>query len=160
MAITVASIEAYLVGRNGGQLGACWSEVGLDASTIDGTNPDLLGPLAKAARDCGLSMVDFSVLQNADLDSIQSVQYEKLLDMAEYRCLEKVLNNCVDVDQSVAGFSYSFNQFRMGVKERLAEKLAYVKATYGLGVAKLTTGTIRLNFAEPSPTDPGALDGF
>jgi hypothetical protein len=107
MAITVASIEAYLVGRNGGQLGACWSEVGLDASTIDGTNPDLLGPLAKAARDCGLSMVDFSILQDVDLDSIHSTQYEKLLDMAEYRCLEKVLNNCVDVDQSVAWASKS-----------------------------------------------------
>jgi hypothetical protein len=49
-------------------------------------------------------MVDFSILQDVDLDSIHSTQYEKLLDMAEYRCLEKVLNNCVDVDQSVAGF--------------------------------------------------------
>jgi hypothetical protein len=159
MPITVATIEAYLVGRNGGQLGACWSEVGLDASTIDGTNPDLLGPLAKAARDCSLSMVDFSILQDVDLDSIHSTQYEKLLDMAEYRCLEKVLNNCVKVDEAVSGYSKSFNQFRMGIKERLAEKLAYVKATYGLGVAKLTTGTIRLNFAERSPVDPGAMDG-
>ena len=92
---TIAQIEQRLIRRIGSKLAA----VGLDGSTVDGTNPDLVDPIAAGLASLGITAASVAVVVDADLVAVEACAVPQLLDVATLRGLETVLGNWTDPDQ-------------------------------------------------------------
>lgn len=115
MPVTVAAVEAELLSRVGPWL----SVAGLDATTADGTNAALRGPIRWAVGRLGLETADAIDVADADLAYISRGTYETLLYLAEYFALESAWGNYTKVDQSLGSESQSLSQRRDALKGRL-----------------------------------------
>jgi len=143
MAITRANVETILVKR----LGPALTKAGM-ATTVAGSNADLNDPIGWAARQCGLTVASLTAVADSDLSGLASSGYDKLLDLAEYRTLETVIQNLDDVDVKLGPRDEKFSQLANQLQKRLEAMLDKLKADYGYGAATIWTGVLIHEFAE------------
>ena len=114
MSLTVAGLESDLLVL----LGPILSRVGLDATTVDGSNPSLRIPIRRAARRLGVSVAGTSAtdeeLATADADS-----EETFLDLAELKTLEIIWGNWPEVDEQAGEENQTLSQLADRVQKRI-----------------------------------------
>jgi hypothetical protein len=122
MALTRAQVEAELISRR-----MRWiREVGLDYSTVDGSNTDLVSAIGYGIRRAGGSLVLLGAVTDTDVQTVASGDLEKLLDYADLRLCENILGHLEMVDTS--GLPASENKDQLGKRikeaiERLEERI-------------------------------------
>lgn len=129
--MTLADAQKTLIRRCGKFLTAA----GLDGTTQNGSNQDLLDPVAEALVFCGVSVADFTTPTSAEVAQVASADLPKFLRVAEYRTLETVLDNWAKPDQ-VAGTD---NEQKLGaLRDSLAKtqsiKLKRLQDEFGYGL--------------------------
>lgn len=151
MSLTRANVETILVKRCGSLLTAA----GLDGSTIDGTNEDANDPIGYALRQLSYTVDDITAVDDADVSSVSTSNYDKLLDLAELRMLENIQGNLDEVDITLGPRKEALGQLPARLEKRIERLEDKLKKRYGIGAATLTAGTIMLDFAEHNEDLPG-----
>jgi hypothetical protein len=144
MTLTRATLEAILVQRTGPLLTAA----GMDGATMDGSNFSLNDPIGFAVRKLGLAVANIASLADSDLAAVAANDYDRLLDLAEYRTLESILGNLDDVNISVGSRSESLGQLSDQVEKKMERLAGRIEREYGMGVGSLSAGMIGLGFQE------------
>lgn len=99
MPLTRAAVEKVVVGGLAGLLAAA----GLDATTRDGTNADLDGPLAEALLAAGVAPADPSTATDADLAAVPDARALELLVRVRVEALRKVIQGVAPRVTQMAG---------------------------------------------------------
>lgn len=102
MSLTRADIEAALIKRAGDLL----TTAGLDGTTVNGTNADLGDPIAFALRQIGVTVATLTSPTDAEVAAASTAtegSTDQLLDLAEIRVLETVLQHILDLVNTEAG---------------------------------------------------------
>ena len=131
MTLTRADAEIILVKRTGALL----TEADLDGTTNDGSNADLNDPIGWAVRRCGGTVSDFVAISDTDVATVGSTDYDKFLDLVEYRTLQSISGNLAVVDIKSGPFDEKLSQLVKQVEERLKRKAEQLKADYGFNVS-------------------------
>ena len=142
MSLTRIKVETILIRRLGGLL----TEAELDGTSTDGGNLDLNDPIGWAIRQCSGTVTNFTTVSDADLASVSSADYDKLLDLAEYRTLQSISGNLAVVDIQVGPRRESLSQLVERIEARIARKLKQIQTDYGFGLGTLEAGVIGLDF--------------
>ena len=150
MTINRAQVEQILVRRCGAYMAAA----GLDSELYDGTNKDLNDPIGYAVRMCDGTVSDYTTIANADLLTVASTDYDKLLDIAELRLLDSIASNLDDVDLVVGQRSEKLNQLALNLQAIMERKANRVEKSYGIGAPIVGTGAIVLDFADHNEALP------
>ncbi len=130
MPLTRAQAETLLVARCGKLLAA----VGLDGTTVDGTNAALTDPLAEALRSLEIAPASPAAVTTQDLAGVDDASVPQLLDVAELRALETVLGNWTDPDQTAGQDNrQDLGRLRDSLEKSLARKSARAESLYGYG---------------------------
>lgn len=140
-AITRAQAEKILVHRRGTVL----ARVGLNGTTIDGTNADLADPIAYATRQLGLGVADPTNPQDADLAAIQPTDTDQFLEVAEWRVLASCLGNWGKVTQQAGTDKQQYTDLLTELRQQLSQKGEELKQQYGQGLMAPTAGSIDLD---------------
>lgn len=156
MGLTVAQIEGVLLKRCGPAMGV----VGMDATTNTGANADLADAIGYGVTMLGLAAASPLAVADGDVASLAGPRLAKLLDLAERRTLETVLNGYTFVDRQVDRDAQKKDQFRQGLRARIDALTARLSQPYGGGFPTMRIGRHepRLRFpraAGPGPCDPG-----
>ena len=109
MPLEISDIEADLIVLAGPYL----SRVGLDATTVDGTNEALRIPIRRAMGRLDLAAEDLDSVEGTD-------ERETLLDLALYETLKVIRGNWAEFDQSADGTSQSLSQLTKALDDWLA----------------------------------------
>ena len=117
-----SDFEVTMIAR----LGRIMDLIGMNVTSV-GTNPDLSDPWDWANR-------------NAD-GSIDCIQ-----DLGELRLVISMIGNCCLVDTKSGPISEALGQIGKALEAKKANLESYIKATYGIGLATITTGVINLDF--------------
>ena len=149
---TVANVEAILLKR----CSAAMAVVTLDVTTADGTNPDLADPIRYAAVGIGLWLATPGAVADADLTPtcgppVAGHRYEKLLDLAELRTLETVLNRFLYVDQKTDVNTKQNNQWRQGLQARIEYLTRRISLPYGRAFGRVRIGRDEPRLRWPRP---------
>lgn len=154
MPLTLANIEAVLLRRVGKLLAAAE----LDATTSDGTNADLVDPIAWALRHCGMLLASPLAATDSELAQLEADRLDELLDYAELRTLETITTSLDDVDLTVGPRSERFSQLVAQVERALERKRSMVQRRYGVDVGTISSGSLLLGIAQQYPLSPSELD--
>ena len=144
MAITRANVESMLIRR----VGQLFSLIGLDGTTVDGTNVDLNDPIASALLRLDYAVADITVVADIDLAAVSTDDYQAVLDLAELRALESWLGNNTLVNFRLGPRSESFSDLLKTTEARVARLKEYIPVRYGLEETSLTIGRIHYDFAQ------------
>jgi len=144
MALTRANVEAILIKR----VGALMTAVGLDGTTVAGTNADLNDPIGYAIRMVGGTTAAPALITDADVTTVATADYDEFLDIAELRALENTLGNLAYVDIKVGNRDEKLGQLSARLEKMIAGKTERLQLLYGYSQATLEAGTVTLNFAE------------
>lgn len=144
MAIKRGDVETVLIRRT-----RLWmAEAQMDCKTVGGTNRDLAEPISWAMRQCGYTVASIADATAAEVATVADADADKLLDYAELRLLNNILQNFALVDVTEGPHSESFNQFRLRLEEAIGRKDKYMQRVYGANISTLSGGEILLNFQE------------
>lgn len=142
---TRADIELELVSRVGGWL----TKVGLDGTTVDGTNASLNGPIRYGIVTSSGTVTNPSLVTDADVHTVPGADLDQLYDLAELRSLENALSHFSSVDKKAGPVEVKSSQFADRLAKRIADLRSSIAIAYGIGgTARLTGGALTLNFAE------------
>lgn len=144
MALTRANLEAVLIRRCGRLLAA----LGLDGTTVDGTNSDLNDPIGWAIRSCGGTVASLAAVSDGDVATTAESDLDKLLDLAELRTLESIQANNDKVDIQSEQTRKAWATLGTRLETMIARKQKQIARDYGVGLGSLTAGTIDLSFQE------------
>ena len=147
MSITRLQLENELVSRRKAMLEA------VEIQPTPTGYPDLNSPIAYAVRQSGGTVSDLSSVADSDLATVDPADYDKLMDLAEYRLLINIKGRWAKVDIRSGPFSQSLNQFADQINDDIAAMKAHIQDEYGFGGGSLSVGVIDLDFQE---TDPDA----
>ena len=148
MTLTRAQVEQELVTRRQSMLKA----VGMD-DTSNGSNADLNSPIGYAVRQCGGTVASLGSVSSADVQTVDTSDLDRLLDIAEYRLLMNIKGRWAKVDTSSGPFSQSLSQLADQLDKDLASLKTNLGDQYGFGGGSLQVGVLDLSFME---TDPDA----
>lgn len=140
-----ANVESVLVKR----CAAALEMVGMDYTTISGTNADLNDPIWAALKRLGYTVASTTVI-DADISQIDPGDESALLDVSELRTLETVYNAAVAlVDTSIGPRRESLSQFGARLEKLIEAKREQIKQDYGslYGVG-LEAGTFSVSSLE------------
>jgi hypothetical protein len=144
MAITRVQIETVLVRRLEN-----WLTAADMAVTIVGTNADLNDPITNALLQLEIVPANISSVADSDLTSVATTDYNKLLDLAELRTLESVLENYSKVDVEAGAVKAQLDDFGQRIERTIQRKREQIARRYGLeGLASLEAGVINLGFQQ------------
>lgn len=146
MSLTRSLLESILIRRCGQWL----SLAGLDGATVSGANLDLNDPLGYALRQVGLPVTDPANVVDGDFSALSNSDLDKLLDLAEYRALQTILENYAAVSLEVGGRSERYSEFADRLQSLLILKYEHLQRDYGLGQGVLQAGVLALDFAQHS----------
>lgn len=141
--ITRVNFETILVARAGGLMG----QAGL-AITVGGTNADLINPMRYGIVQADGTVVDWTVITDADIATVASADHDQMIDIAELRLLQDILQNLVLVDTEVGERDVKYDQLASRLKVMIKAKQDSVDSLYGFGAAVVSTAVWDLNFAE------------
>jgi hypothetical protein len=144
MAITRVQIETVLVRRLEN-----WLTAADMAVTIVGTNADLNDPITNALLQLEIVPANISSVADSDLTSVATTDYNKLLDLAELRTLESILENYSKVDVEAGAVKAQLDDFGQRIERTIQRKREQIARRYGLeGLASLEAGVINLGFQQ------------
>ena len=126
MAITRSQFESVLVRRAGKFL----AEFGMSV-VVDGTNVDLIDPIANALTRAGYSLVDYFAPTALELAAVTAADTPKVIDYAELRLLETLAASNTLVDIAVGPRKESLSQLQAVLKDAIAFKRSAILALYG-----------------------------
>jgi hypothetical protein len=116
--------------------------VGLDGTTISGSNADLVDPIRYAVRMFGIQLQGTVSVVDADLISIVGWKIEKLLDIGEKRILETCVDRYIYVDSQVDRDLQKYDQLRKGWETRIAALESRLSRPYGPGTGGAVGGSL------------------
>jgi hypothetical protein len=157
MPILRASLEAAVLRR----VKAWWAQVGLDATTVNGTNADLNDPLTTSCRLLGLTLADPLNLAadvggaNVDLAGVTQDQIDQLLDVAEWRCVRTCRANWSNVSMRVGQNAQDLTDLADRLEKADQRLTEQVRNQYGIGLGALGAESIDLGFQQQD--DPASL---
>ena len=149
MTLTRANIESILVQRCGAYMTAAGMVV-----TVAGSNVNLNDPIGYAVRMCDGTVTDYVTVADADVVTVDSTDYDKLLDIAELRLLDSISTNLDDVDLTVGPRSEKLNQLALNLQAIMERKSKRVEKSYGIDAPLVGTGAIVLDFADHNEALP------
>lgn len=138
MALTRVQVEGVLIDRVGKVLTAA----GLDGTTESGNNPDLNDPIGWAIRTLGHTVGNITAVNDSDLANVSRV--DALLDLAELRALENVLNNYTLVDSEVGPRSEDYSDLADRLAKWLPTKRKAVERQHKLALGDEKTAGFRV----------------
>jgi hypothetical protein len=156
MPLTRADVESVLIAR----CGAALAVVGMNGTLADGTNPDLSDPIRHATRMFGISLIGTVSVTDADLATITGFGIERLIDMAERRIFETLLDRFVYVDTQVDRDSQKYDQLRKGWQARIDAITASLAKPYGPGVGGAQGGSLLRGRPVPNSATLGNRRGW
>ncbi len=115
MALTRANAEFLTVAS----VGPAMVAAGMDGTTVDGTNTDLNGPIARALHDLGYSVASFVLVTSAEVGAVTAAETGEFLDRVTLHTLEAVLGNLDDVDITVGPRSEKLSQLAGQIERRV-----------------------------------------
>jgi hypothetical protein len=142
--LTRADTESILIARVGGLMTAC----GLDGTTVDGTNTDLNDPIRYGITQADGSVDDFTLVDDDDIATVATDDYDKMLDLAEYRILQNCLTNLALTDIEVGPRKVWYDQLSKRLEKSISNKKTFIDDLYDFAVPELATFVLDLNFAE------------
>jgi hypothetical protein len=128
---TRAQVEALLIRRTGKLL----LKVGLDGTTVNGSNGDLNDPIGWGLRKLGVTPANPVAV--ADGDVAQVTRLDALLDLAELRTLENILGNLDLVTAEVGPRKEEFNDLARRLAQMIPRKREQVEAEHDLALGEL-----------------------
>lgn len=140
MALTRAQVELVMVKR----LSKLLDVAGL-STTTDGENDDLNDGIGFAVRQLGGTVANITHVGDSDLIGIAVGDYDALLDLAELRTLETIVNQFDKVDIRVGPLSTDYSDWADRAQKRLDAKRAQVLGQYGIGGSQMEAGVITLD---------------
>ena len=144
MTITRANAEVILIKRIGG----LFTDLGLDGTTVDGTNADLNDPIAWALQTLGYGVTDITNVSDTDLSALETSNYNSFFDLAEYRCLQTALSAASYlVTITVGPRSEQLNHIADTLGKMIDRKWKAIQEMYGIGLGTFTTSTLEMDFA-------------
>ena len=117
MALTRAQVDVILLKRAAHLMLAAE----LDGTTDDGTNPDLVDPIASTLLLLEYSVADLSEVTDEDLAPVIVDDYSALFDLSELRLLQNILGNLMVTDYGLGPRSEKLGQIRDGLIKRLQQ---------------------------------------
>lgn len=143
MALTRANVESLLIRR----VGLLFTELSLDGTTVAGSNADLNDPIGYAIRQCGQTVDDPTVVDDADVARVSDT--DKLLDIAELRALETAHTAAVGmVTIAVGPRREHLSDMATRLEDLVKRKQETNAAVYGSGQQLLVAGVFDHAFQE------------
>jgi hypothetical protein len=136
MALTRAQLETILVGNLGAWLAAADLAV-----TFAGTNADLAYPMASAIVDAGYDVADMSSPTDAELAIVPDSARRKVIDLAELRTLEAILQNYDGTDLTAGPVKIEDDDLGQRIERRIAAKRTSIYLLYGIGRAGVSAAS-------------------
>ena len=115
------------------------------AVTVDGTNEDLSGPLAFAARAVGLTLASPITVTTSELTGIGDDLLDEFLDRATLRLLNDIKGNLTLVDTTSGPFKESFGQLQDILEKEIKRLEEEISVSYDES-GTLTAGVVGLDF--------------
>jgi len=115
------------------------------AVTVDGTNEDLSGPLAFAARSVGLTLASPITVTTAELAGVGDDLLDEFLDRAHLRLLNDIKGNLTLVDITSGPFKESFGQLQDNLEKEIKRLEGKISMDYD-GSGTLEAGVVKLDF--------------
>jgi len=115
------------------------------AVTVDGTNEDLSGPLAFAARSVGLTLASPITVTTAELAGVGDDLLDEFLDRAHLRLLNDIKGNLTLVDTTSGPFKESFGQLQDNLEKEIKRLEEKISVSYD-GSGTLEAGVVKLDF--------------
>ena len=144
MSLTRANIEAVLIKRAGHLM----TVAGMDGTTVAGTNADLGDPIAFALRQIGCSVATPASPTDAEVAALSTDDTDQLLDLAEIRTLDTILQHLLDlVDTQAGARADRYSQLAAGIQARLDRAIDNARRLYGFTAGTLEAGYACLDFA-------------
>lgn len=140
MSITRAQAETELISRLGKKL----TLVGLDGTTVDGTNTDLSGALAVAARGVGITLASPFTVTDAELSAVDDP--DEFMYRAELRVWENIVGSLNLVDSAIGTHKEAWGQLAAQAEKAIERLTLKMQIRYGDGVGTLEAGVISLDF--------------
>lgn len=144
MALTRANVEAILIKR----VGKLMTAVGLDGTTVSGTNTDLNDPIGEAIRHLGYTVASITSVADVDLLPVTIAQYSELLDVAELRTLYSIQGNYTLVDVTIGPRDERLSKLADVIEKAIARKERLTSNLYGVGLSDISVELINYKFAE------------
>jgi len=118
------------------------------ATTVAGSNDDLNDPIAWALRVVALTVDNPVAVDDDDVSSVPSGDFNKFLDYAEYRLLNTILSNLDDVDLTAGPIQEAYSDFPERIQARIDKLDEHLSRMYGQGQSTVSLGWIEHSFAE------------
>lgn len=141
---TRAQLEVILVKR----VGVSLTYVGLDGTTVDGTNADLNDPIGYAIRFLGGTTADPSAVVDADVATVAAADLDNMLSLAGYRALLTIISSNTLNDLRVGPRDEKLDQFSRRIEMRAKKLEMELERDVGLGLGTVEAGVLMLDFAE------------
>lgn len=147
MTITRVQLENELESRRKAML----ETVGIQKTPTGYT--ELNSPIAYAIRQCGGTVSNLSSVADSDLATVDPADYDKLMDMAEYRLLMNIKGRWAKVDITSGPFSQSLSQLADQIDNDIAAMKTQLEEQYGFGGGSIQVGVIDFNFQQTNPDE-------
>jgi hypothetical protein len=148
MTLTRANVESELVSRQEARM-----EVVEMAVTVDGSNADLNNPIGFAVRKSGGTVASFASVADGDLGGFEEADYDKLLDIAEYRLLLNIKGRWGKYDIRAGQLDEKLSQFGKDLDADIDRKLTELQTLYSFGVVSLEAGVVDYDFIQTDEDD-------
>ena len=145
MALTIIQVETMLLKR----VATLFTAVGLDGTTVDGDNDDLVGPVGYSIRQLGGTVTTITDVVDTDLAGIAVADYDELLDIAELRALQNAYSAATTlIDTKIGPRDEKLGMIADKLAKLVEAKQKAVESMYQLGLAPLQSGVMAFDFAE------------
>ena len=145
MALTIVQTETMLLKR----VATLFTAVGLDGTTVSGSNTDLAGPIGYSIRNLGGSVTTITVIVDADLASIGESDYDELFDVAELRALQNAYSAATTlIDTKIGPRDEKLSNIANTLAKMVEGRQKDVESKYQIGLPSLEAGVLELDFAE------------
>lgn len=143
MALTRANVEVLLTKR-------CAKTMAFVdmAVTTTGANTDLNDPIGVGIRECNGTVGNFILVDDEDVATVDASDYDKLIDIAEYRLIASMISNFDKYGLKVGPRSGYQSQVREGLENRLKMLADELEAKYGWNAPSPEAGAVRLDIAD------------
>lgn len=151
MSLTRAGLENELVLKLRGMLvNRFWTMSVL----VNGSNPDLNGPIRRAIRLLGYDTVDPLNVVDADLAPFTGIVVEKLLDVARLETLKSCLDQRIDVDVTTGLDTQRLSTLKAQILSEITYLEQRISEPYGAFLNPVAIGA--MGRSNGIPNDPFA----
>lgn len=149
MPLTVVAIEADILSRVKGKMAYVSMNI-----TSDTPNPDLAGPIRRAARFVGIEPANPLAVADDDVASLVGWQAEQLSDAATLQTLKSIQGQLAEFDVKVGNDAEMYSQVSAQVAAQIAALETALSKPYGPAMPTLSGGQMSGRFIPNDPLAP------